>query len=247
MGLKESGLRGSLRNVSVGIDAIPDVIDYRWPADEGSGQTVAASVGDVDISLDFDRWVGGNQYNGGQAVNTESGDTFVTESRIQLTGTEFTAAVWTDGLNITGTFASIMHCGSSDGADPTSDEIVDGWLLGFDNTNGQSITVGYVDDQSFSRAIDDASLSVDATQDHLLWVLVGDGNNADVYVYDESELKDHVSGSASRGTQTDGFLGFNGSGGDFVEGPYDDMSAAENTAMSESEIDELHEVTGPNA
>ena len=41
MGLKESGLRGSLRNVSVGIDAIPDTSVSR-PDDEdvGEGETV---------------------------------------------------------------------------------------------------------------------------------------------------------------------------------------------------------------
>ena len=33
MGLKESGLRGSLRNVSVGIDAIPDSVDYQFIPD----------------------------------------------------------------------------------------------------------------------------------------------------------------------------------------------------------------------
>ena len=38
MGLKESGLRGSLRNVSVGIDAIPDSVVSR-PEDNDSGTT----------------------------------------------------------------------------------------------------------------------------------------------------------------------------------------------------------------
>ena len=41
MGLKESGLRGSLRNVSVGIDAIPD----DWLYDRGAGED------DFDVSF----------------------------------------------------------------------------------------------------------------------------------------------------------------------------------------------------
>ena len=53
MGLKESGLRGSLRNVSVGIDAIPDgaLLYYRF--DDDSDTTIAIDdIGDNDGSID---------------------------------------------------------------------------------------------------------------------------------------------------------------------------------------------------
>ena len=63
MGLKESGLRGSLRNVSVGIDAIPDRgIVHEWQTSEGSGDTVTDTVSGADITLSgaswdqFDNW-----------------------------------------------------------------------------------------------------------------------------------------------------------------------------------------------
>ena len=45
MGLKESGLRGSLRNVSVGIRAIPDS-DLYYTIDEGEGDIVNDQIGD---------------------------------------------------------------------------------------------------------------------------------------------------------------------------------------------------------
>ena len=49
MGLKESGLRGSLRNVSVGIDAIPDSVVSR-PADDGANTGVTNPIG---LRMDF--------------------------------------------------------------------------------------------------------------------------------------------------------------------------------------------------
>ena len=56
MGLKESGLRGSLRNVSVGIDAIPDSVVAQFDATEepstGSITSITDLVGDFDLSGD---------------------------------------------------------------------------------------------------------------------------------------------------------------------------------------------------
>ena len=50
MGLKESGLRGSLRNVSVGIDAIPDSVVYQWRR-EDFADPWPANVSDVDMTV----------------------------------------------------------------------------------------------------------------------------------------------------------------------------------------------------
>ena len=51
MGLKESGLRGSLRNVSVGIDAIPDSVDNHWPIGETDTETLSDNVGNIDLNV----------------------------------------------------------------------------------------------------------------------------------------------------------------------------------------------------
>ena len=62
MGLKESGLRGSLRNVSVGIDAIPDsdVFDITFPMDEGSGDEFFDTFQDERATFDGASWESGN-------------------------------------------------------------------------------------------------------------------------------------------------------------------------------------------
>ena len=52
MGLKESGLRGSLRNVSVGIDAIPDSDIYQYDAsDKTDVDPWVADVGDDALAV----------------------------------------------------------------------------------------------------------------------------------------------------------------------------------------------------
>ena len=57
MGLKESGLRGSLRNVSVGIDAIPDSVVNQYLGNSfsqgDSGWTDEASSADISLTGDL--------------------------------------------------------------------------------------------------------------------------------------------------------------------------------------------------
>ena len=65
MGLKESGLRGSLRNVSVGIAPIPDEAVLYLPVDEGSGTTTADSVGDNNGDIQGPDWLSDSDLEGG--------------------------------------------------------------------------------------------------------------------------------------------------------------------------------------
>ena len=81
MGLKESGLRGSLRNVSVGIDAIPDSVVNHWPHDEGTGTTLNDNEGTVDGTISGATWTALEDAVGGQYLeydgdenNTSLGD-----------------------------------------------------------------------------------------------------------------------------------------------------------------------------
>ena len=64
MGLKESGLRGSLRSVSTDVFTIPDSVVDRWPLDEGSGQTGTNSKADDDLSFNFENWASGDYVGG---------------------------------------------------------------------------------------------------------------------------------------------------------------------------------------
>ena len=105
MGLKEPGLRGSLRNVSVGIDAIPDsAIAHYKLAEEDNG--------DVTIIDELDNHNGTNQgttsvesddYVGGRARNGNGTDEY-----IELTG-------WGDfGSTLTGGWAILFTLETED-------------------------------------------------------------------------------------------------------------------------------------
>ena len=75
MGLKESGLRGSLRNVSVRIDAIPDSQgNNQWNFAEGSGTTVADEIGDVTLEFNSLSWGSGEGVDDNYAILDGSND-----------------------------------------------------------------------------------------------------------------------------------------------------------------------------
>ena len=83
MGLKESGLRGSLRNVSVGINAIPDSVGNRYTgvdAGVSDGQTPDPwpdIVGDIDLDLTSGSpTLNTESLNGVDAIDTRNTDAF---------------------------------------------------------------------------------------------------------------------------------------------------------------------------
>ena len=77
MGLKESGLRGSLRNVSVGIDAIPDSGGtHQWNKDEGDGSEVADGIGSLDGTINGASWAS-DAGAGGFYLDYDSTDDYV--------------------------------------------------------------------------------------------------------------------------------------------------------------------------
>ena len=76
MGLKESGLRGSLRNVSVGIDAIPDVgLDHFYYAPSlTSVDPWTDEKGSIDLSANGSPQLVPDSINNEQAVEYDSDD-----------------------------------------------------------------------------------------------------------------------------------------------------------------------------
>ena len=85
MGLKESGLRGSLRNVSVGIDAIPDSEDlhYGWLMDEGTGSTFTDYAQDEEASLSGGTWIDGD-WPGNWAIEFDGAGDYATIENIPI-------------------------------------------------------------------------------------------------------------------------------------------------------------------
>ena len=107
MGLKESGLRGSLRNVSVGIDAIPDSGgDHEYHFADDASTTIVDQVGDEDLAwsdLDFISGVGVGDFIGDPPGTSGQGagfsdNTVFPELRNGPTGTFF-ATIRQDNLS----------------------------------------------------------------------------------------------------------------------------------------------------
>ena len=96
MGLKESGLRGSLRNVSVGIDAIPDSGDYQWYVDEAEGTTINPEIGDVTWSIEGGSWESESGAVGDYYVSLDSADEVVMDSDVTLSN-QLTIFGWMRG------------------------------------------------------------------------------------------------------------------------------------------------------
>ena len=220
--------------------AIPDSVDYRLPADEGSGQTVSPSIGDVDLSLEFDRWVSGSQYNGDVAVDPDDGEEGYTEDRVGVNSEQVTVGVWIDGVTVHGTASAFMAANVDE---KTLDAPQNGWIYGIEGTDQISL---YHCDGGFSQ-IFSVDLPSGTFDDHLMPVYVGDGDTGEIYLYNaDGDLIANESGTESRDIG-DAYFNLWFTGGDWSTGPTDDIWAASGTAMSQSEIEDVLTSTGPNA
>ena len=166
MGLKESGLRGSLRNVSVGIDAIPDgVVDNFEDADSDpagpyeEGETLDTYYTDVDGSfnrtttdvIEGDKAVEGNGTADG--LISEPGDGL---PRYPEEGDKIEYLIRTPG-NVPRYFFNMAFDGTN----------LSGYELGFNLEFDDAINIRRIDD---GTATELASSSISASQN--TWYLL---------------------------------------------------------------------------
>ena len=182
MGLKESGLRGSLRSVSTGVSAIPDELANSWDAaeaqtDNGDITSIPDQLGDTDLTPVGSPTVG--DLNGVQtalldgsndAFDYDFGETVDKPATLIMvispTNTSDRQTMWRDenavssrnelGLRYEGNFYDIILQGDSDSA-----EIIDG---------DQIITIQIdAEDNATLRANGDDKITLtDATEDGVL-------------------------------------------------------------------------------
>ena len=92
------GLKGSLRNVSTGVIAIPDSAIAHWPHSEGSGSTVEDVVGGFDADITGASWVS-NSWQDGFALEYDSDDYTNAGNSSELTGFDQMTVAFTLDLN----------------------------------------------------------------------------------------------------------------------------------------------------
>ena len=110
MGLKESGLRGSLRNVSVGIDAIPDGAVLHYPFLERSDSTILEQIEGEDGTANGTTNVFGNWREGYAEDGDGSNDYTLLTTWPQFLSTFFND--WTIFVTVNTTDGSGIICGS---------------------------------------------------------------------------------------------------------------------------------------
>ena len=102
MGLKQSGLRASLRNVSTGVPPIPDSAVHQFKFDEGGGTTANDSIGNLSGTIDGANWVS-NDFEGGFALDFDESDyvdiseQFVPEPKFSVAFTIEISSITDDG------------------------------------------------------------------------------------------------------------------------------------------------------
>ena len=224
-------------SVTVEIEsAIPDSVTDQWDADEGSGTTVANSIGDVDINVVGGAWVSDSKYTGGFALDYDSDDYWELESPIDINGSELTVCFWTDEISPTDQFGRIITT-----TDDPSGRPEDGWELQFDGQNSDEYLFQHRTGGSSNNVINTSGPDA-ATQD-LFWAITIDGDNARIRIYDTEEKVFDESGSGTRGTTNDSpMIGMRGDGNG-SEGVWDSTFASQTDELSESEIEEIWEET----
>ena len=261
MGLKESGLRGSLRSVSTGVVAIPDSVvenlDHWWPIDEGEGSSITDGIKDNTASFaGSPTWVSRSGFVGGFGLDMD-GDTDGWDTSLNLSGTDWNITGWVELGSRFAQRSVIFGCGTSD-------------LLGNVNVDGDGILITYGTDPSDSE---DGGLAMGMT-DGGSFNLSGGGNEVafdipegetvffsanfdtsddefEMFVYDDSnKIGDKTGDSDGRdfGTLSDPTFFSNYDNSDDRCSGHDGIEIAvgiTNDRLPESDIEQIWEDTKP--
>lgn len=236
------------RRFNINDSEIPNSVDNRWTADEGTGSVVANSIGSTDISHGDATWTSDTTYNGGVAINAQVGNVLVSESTIDLGSTNVSFSCWVEDVdypnNENALIFGLAENDISNGLRSLNDG---GWGLVSTSSSPQS---GYqiIHGTGSGRATDLFSITSDPSVEHLMLCYTSDGNDYDFYVMDtEGNTQDVQSGTLQRATTTEGKLQFQDAFGDFVKSKFDDITASTDTTLSESDFRSIANSTGPNS
>ena len=234
--VRDGGLRaGGLRNITR-FGNIPDAITNQWKFDEGSGTTLNDAEGSVSATLQGGTWQSDSGSVGGYRIDFEgSGDYWLTDSAVGLDGPEMTMMTWV----------------TMDSFDSSNDRVLTYGDFNDDNviqvvTTGNGFDVYYYSGGSYN----DTSLEVSNlnTGTRYLIAFVGKSNDdAELYVYDNSSLIGSATDTFSRSFLPDDKLaGMARRQGDITaDGKADAPAISNDTALTQSEIEEYRDATVP--
>lgn len=214
--------------------AIPDSVTNRWKMDEGSGSTLADSVGSVSASTAGGAtWVSDTAATGGYYLRLDGvDDEWSTDTSFGIDNQQVTVMGWLkpDEYSQFGVTVAQSDGGSSE----------DGWILGTEDAAELLTWEGNgTDSNSVLR-----SVPFVATGNWGFFALVLDGQNHRMITYDNTqELADqNVTSEYARSTGTDVLRAGNGRWG-FYQTDMDDWYVAVDSTLTKSEIESVWQDT----
>ena len=236
MGLKESGLRGSLRSVSVRV-GIPNSVDYRLPMDEGAGTTLNPDIGTATATLTGGWSSDTNAVGGWWTTYDGVDDEWRTDSEIDINQTNFTVIQW---VSISSGFETgdRLLFGRDDAGNGGGWDI----FLRTDVNESENGVEFATYDTSFNNGPRVAEIP---TNERVMVAGAADGDTHTLYLYDTSGLIDKQSDTVSRETTaSETLVGMNRDDGSTpTEGQADALAAAFGTTMSQSQIEQYWDST----
>jgi len=218
--LSQSGVYGLANGAYAdALSAIPDSAIHRWPYDEGSGSTVADSIGSADGTINGATWTSGT-WVGGYALS------FATDDYV-----DYGSPSDTDPSNLgTHTLAATIDLSSTGG---------DQWGLGRGSGSVNDVYWIGVDNGNWSYYVDNGSSQVvtggSATTGKTRIVGVWDGSTQRIYINASDSGSQSVSGSLAS-TSANVYSGARGGGGGFnLDGVIDNPIIA-TEAWSSAEV-----------
>jgi len=190
IGAARAGILGS------GI-AIPDSVTNRFKLDEGSGTTVADSIGSLSATLTAGNWVSASKYTGGAAFDFAGTDHLKTDSAFDVNGSQASVGIWLTDMTGGDSFPRVVATHPSG-----STAISDGFLIQMWETNTNSVAVTHANGGTLNNCFTDAAIPDVSTKDVFLGLSV-DGDTSTLYAFDGNGLQNTHTGTAER-NQTSG-------------------------------------------
>ena len=209
--------------------------------DEGTGTSVANDIGTVDITLDGATWASDPTYYNGEATSYDGiDDSFYTTSTDSWNDQEYSFASWfkidnNDGAAVLATASNTQNSGGI----PDN-----GWQLLI--SAGPELRLLHANSGTLNDVYRDTFSNTGISYGNWYFMAFSaNGDNADFYIWDTNAQILNISATAGRGVGGNKYItGMERYGLDRnVEGLVDTPFASRTTALTESEFQQLYDLT----
>jgi hypothetical protein len=216
---------------------IPDGLTNRWKIDEGTGSSLADSVGIQPLTTNGATWVSNSKFTGGAALDHDGSDDFtISDNEFGVNNSQFSVAFW---INID-SFPNFGRLVSASVNSSPSENVQDGWRIGSDKANRISFIWR---DGGSGGGMTGFDTQLDLGEDYFIGAN-GDFDVAELYVYDSNgQITNDSFSGGSHGAGNDRYLRFLGGANIYVGAVLDDVFVSTTTAWTQSQFETIWEKT----